>query len=167
MTLPDENRLRKRSTDAVPVDEHRKLRVLFICTHNSARSQMAEGYLRAKYGDLFDVESAGTEVRGVNPVAVFVMDEMGIDISRHRSKLIDELFDTGIDIVVTVCDSAHQSCPFFPGAKTTIHAAFPDPSACTGTPEDCLTLFRHVRNDIITWIDSTFVPEYGHRKPVS
>jgi len=145
----------------------RKLRVLFICTHNSARSQMAEGYLRAKYGDLFDVGSAGTEVRQVNPVAVFVMDEIGIDISGHWSKLIDEFFETGVDIVVTVCDSAHQSCPFFPGVKTTIHAAFPDPSACTGTPEECLTLFRQVRNDIITWIDSTFVPEFGHLQSVS
>ena len=145
----------------------RKLRVLFICTHNSARSQMAEGYLRAKYGDLFDVGSAGTELRRVNPVAVFVMEEMGIDISGHRSKLIDEFFDTGTDIVVTVCDSAQQSCPFFPGAETTIHAAFPDPSACTGTPDECLAQFRHVRNDIIAWIDSIFVPEYGHRKPVS
>jgi arsenate reductase len=166
MTRPDENPLRGRSTDAVPIDEHRKLRVLFICTHNSARSQMAEGYLRAKYSDLFDVGSAGTEVRGLNPVALVVMKQIGIDISDHRSKLIDEFFDAGVDVVVTVCDSAQKACPFFPGAKTTIHAAFPDPSVCR-TPDECLTQFRQVRDDIIAWIDSTFVPEYGHGKPVA
>jgi len=166
MTRPDENPLRDRSTESVPMDERKKLRVLFICTHNSARSQMAEGYLRAKYGDLFDVGSAGTEVRQVNPVAVFVMEERGVDISGHRSKLIDEFFDSGVDVVVTVCDSAHRACPFFPGAKTMIHAAFPDPSV-RRTPDECLTQFRQVRNDIIAWIDSTFVPEYGYRNPVS
>jgi arsenate reductase len=145
----------------------KKLRVLFICTHNSARSQMAEGYLRAKHSEIFDVGSAGTEVRGVHPLAVTVMEEIGIDISGHRSKLIDEFFETGADIVVTVCDNAHRACPFFPGAKTTIHAAFPDPSSCNGTPEVCPIRFRQVRNDIITWIDTVFVPEYGHRNPVS
>lgn len=145
----------------------KKLRVLFICTHNSARSQMAEGYLRARYGDLFEAASAGTEVREVNPLAVAVMDEIGIDISGHRSKLIDEFFDRGADIVVTVCDSAHQACPFFPGAKTVIHAGFPDPSACAGTPDECLTQFRQVRNAVIAWIDTTLVPEYGHKGPAS
>jgi arsenate reductase len=148
-------------------DTERKSRVLFICTHNSARSRMAEGYLRSRYGHLFEVGSAGTEIREVHPVAIAVMEEIGIDISGHRSKLIDEFFDRGTDIVVTVCDSAHRSCPFFPGAKTTIHAAFPDPSPCTGTPEECLTQFRQVRDNIMTWIDSIFVPEYGHRPPVS
>ena len=140
--------------------EKKRRIILFICTHNSARSQMAEGYLRARYGDVFEVHSAGTEVRGVNPVAIAVMAEIGIDISTHRSKLIDEFFDQRTDIVVTVCDSAHQACPFFPGAKTLIHAGFPDPSACTGTPRECLDLFRAVRDEIITWIDQTFVPQY-------
>ena len=141
--------------------------VLFICTHNSARSQMAEGYLRTRYGYLFEVGSAGTEIRGLHPLAVAVMDEIGIDISGQRSKLIDEFFDRGADIVVTVCDSAHLACPFFPGAKTIIHAGFPDPSACTGTPGECLTQFRQVRDDIIAWIDTTLVPEYGNKGPGS
>jgi len=145
----------------------KKPRVLFICTHNSARSQMAEGYLRTRYGDLFEAESAGMEVRGVNPVAITVMKEIGIDISGHRSKLIDEIFDQRADVVVTVCDSAQQACPFFPGAKTTIHTGFPDPSSCTGTPEECLTQFRQVRDAIIAWIDTTLVPEYGHKQLAS
>ena len=138
-----------------------KLRVLFICTHNSARSQMAEGYLRARYGDTFEAGSAGTEVREVHPGAIQVMKEIGIDISRHRSKLIDEFFDQGADVVVTLCDSAQQSCPFLPGAKKVIHAGFPDPSACAGTPEECLTQFRMVRDAIFVWIDTKLVPEYG------
>ncbi len=95
----------------------KKKTVLFICTHNSARSQMAEGYLRVRYGTMFDVGSAGTEVRKVHPLAVAVMEEIGVDISGHRSKLIDEFFDRSPDIVVTVCDSARQACPFFPGQK--------------------------------------------------
>lgn len=140
-----------------------KPRVLFICTHNSARSQMAEGYLKAKYGHLFEVGSAGTETRGVHLLAIAVMEEIGIEISGHRSKLIDEFFDQRIDVVVTVCDSAQQSCPFFPGVKMIIHAGFPDPSACTGTPDECLLQFRQVRDAIIIWIDSTFVPAHGPR----
>jgi arsenate reductase len=142
-------------------------RVLFICTHNSARSQIAEGYLRARYSDLFESGSAGTEIREVHPLAVAVMDEIGIDISGQRSKLIDEFFDRGADIVVTVCDSAHQACPFFPGAKTIIHVGFPDPSACTGTPGECLNQFRQVRDAIIAWIDMTLVMEYGNKGPAS
>jgi arsenate reductase len=144
-----------------------KKTILFICTHNSARSQMAEGYLRARYGNLFEVGSAGTEVREVHPLAVAVMQEIGIDISGHRSKLIDEFFDQGADIVVTVCDSARQACPFFPGAKTTIHTGFPDPSACVGTPGECYVQFRKVRDAIIAWIDTTLVPEYGNKVPPS
>jgi arsenate reductase len=140
-----------------------KTRVIFICTHNSARSQMAEGYLRARYSDKFEAGSAGTEVREVHPGAIQVMKEIGIDISGHRSKLIDEFFDRGADVVVTLCDSAQQSCPFLPGAKTVIHAGFPDPSACAGTPEECLTQFRMVRDAIIAWIDTRLVPEYGHQ----
>jgi arsenate reductase len=139
-----------------------KKTALFICTHNSARSQMAEGYLRARYGTIFDVGSAGTEIRTVHPLAAAVMEEIGVDISRHRSKLIDEFFDRSPDIVVTVCDSARQACPFFPGAKTTIHAAFSDPSACVGTPDECHVQFRRVRDAILTWIDRTLVPEYGN-----
>ena len=145
----------------------KKLRVLFICTHNSARSQMAEGYIRAHYSDLFDAGSAGTEVREVNQNAVAVMEEIGIDISKHRSKLIDEFSERGADIVVTVCDSAHRACPFFKGAKAVIHAGFPDPSACGGPGDDCLAQFRQIRDSIIMWIDKTLVPEYGQNNHVS
>ncbi len=139
----------------------RKPRVLFICVHNSVRSQMAEGYLRNTYGDLFDAASAGSEPRGVHPLAVAVMDEIGIDISAQRSKLIDEFFSTGIDIVVKVCDCEHQTCPFFPGIKETIHAGFPDPSAGDMTSRERVASFRKVRDAIIVWIDQSFVPGYG------
>jgi arsenate reductase len=148
-----------------PIEQ--KPRVLFICTHNSARSQMAEGYLRGRYGHLFEPGSAGTGARGVHPAAIEVMGEIGIDISGHRSKLIDEFSSRGADIVVTVCDSAREACPYFPGAKRIIHAGFPDPSACHGTPAECLAQFRQVRDAIIAWIDLVFVPEYQGRLPGS
>ncbi len=133
-----------------------KKKVLFICTHNSARSQMAEGYMKAKYGDRYEAFSAGTEVTRVHPLAIEVMKEIGIDISGHRSKLIDEFFGKGIDTVVAVCDSANQACPFFPGAREVIHQGFPDPSAFTGSDELVLEGFRRVRDEIIQWIDATF-----------
>jgi len=133
-----------------------KKKVLFICTHNSARSQMAEGYMNAKYGDRYEVFSAGTEVTRVHPSAIEVMKEIGIDISGHHSKLIDDLFGKGIETVVTVCDSAQKACPFFPGAQEVIHQSFPDPSAFTGSDEEIRDGFRHVRDEIIRWIDATF-----------
>lgn len=133
-----------------------KKKVLFICTHNAARSQVAEGYMNAKYGDLYEVFSAGTEVTRVHPVAIEVMKEIGIDISGHRSKLLDEYFGQGIVTVVTVCDSAQKACPFFPGAKEVIHQSFPDPSAFRGTDEEIRAGFRGVRDEIIGWIDATF-----------
>ena len=118
-----------------------KKRVLFICTHNSARSQIAEGYLRTRYGERFDAFSGGTEVTKVHPVAIAVMNEIGIDISSHRSKLIDEFYHTPIDIVVTVCDSAMGFCPFFPGKHEEIHFSFPDPSGLTGPVEEVFAGF--------------------------
>jgi len=130
--------------------------VLFICTHNAARSQMAEGYMNAKYGDRYAVFSAGTEVTRVHPMAIGVMNEIGIDISGHRSKLLDEFFDKGIETVVTVCDAANQACPFFPGAKEVIHQSFTDPSGFTGSDEEIRDGFRKVRDEIIHWIDATF-----------
>ncbi len=139
----------------------RKPRVLFICAHNSARSQIAEGYIRARYSDLFDVAGAGSEPRGVHPLAVAVMGEIEIDISGHRSKMVDEFFDSGINIVVTVYDSEHQTCPFFPGVRETIHAGFPDPSAGEESSRGRIIRFREVRDAITTWIDQTFVPGYG------
>ena len=133
-----------------------KKKKLFICTHNSARSQMAEGYMKAKYSDRYEVFSGGTEPGRVHPVAIAVMQEIGIDISGHRSKLIDEYYGKGIETVVTVCDSAQKACPFFPGAREEIHQGFPDPSALTGTDEEVRAGFRRVRDEIIRWIDTTF-----------
>jgi arsenate reductase len=131
-------------------------KILFICTHNSARSQMAEGYMHAKYADRYEVFSGGTEVTRVHPMAIAVMQEIGIDISGNRSKLIDEHFGKGIELVVTVCDSAQKACPFFPGAKEEIHQGFPDPSAFTGSEEEVRAGFRNVRDAIIRWIDARF-----------
>lgn len=139
----------------------RKPRVLFICVHNSVRSQISEGYLRARYSDLFDAASAGSQPRGIHPLAIFVMDEIGIDISGQRSKMMDEFISAGIDIVVKVCDCEHQTCPIFPGVKETIHAVFPDPSAGEEPSHEHITRFREVRDAITTWIDQTFVPGYG------
>jgi arsenate reductase len=133
-----------------------KKKILFICTHNAIRSQMAEGYMRAKYGNRYEVFSGGVEKGEVHPIAIAVMKEIGIDISRQRSKFIDEFYSTGIDTVVTVCDSAKAACPFFPGAKEEIHQGFSDPAAFTGTDDEIWAGFRRVRDEIIRWIDMTF-----------
>lgn len=133
-----------------------KPKILFLCTHNSARSQMAEGYMNARYGDRYEAFSAGTEATRVHPVAIAVMQEIGIDISGHRSKVLDEFFGKGIETVVAVCDSAHGACPFFPGAKDVIHQGFPDPSGFQGTDEEILAKFREVRDQITHWIDARF-----------
>ncbi len=133
-----------------------KTNVLFICTHNAARSQMAEGYLRAKYGDRFEAFSAGTEVSIVSPYAIRVMKEIGIDISQQRSKNLDEFDGKKMDLAVTVCDNAKAACPFFPGAKKTLHMSFPDPKSFTGSDDVVLEGFRKVRDDISRWIDATF-----------
>ncbi len=133
-----------------------KKKILFICTHNSARSQMAEGYMNARYGDRFEAFSGGTEATRVYPMAIAVMKELGIDISGPRSKLIDEHFDSGIETVVTVCDSAQKACPFFPGTREVIHRGFMDPSGFTGSGEEIPASFRRLRDEIIRWIDDTF-----------
>lgn len=132
--------------------------VLFICTHNSARSQIAEGYLISMYGDRYTAYSAGTEVTRVHPLAASVMDEIGIDISSHRSKALLEFFDTDIDIVVTVCDGAKAVCPVFPGVRRTIHQGFTDPSLSMGSDEEQLAIFRIVRDEITQWIDENVNP---------
>lgn len=133
-------------------------RVLFICTANAARSQMAEGYLRAKYGDRFEVFSAGFRPAGqVSPRAVQAMKEIGIDISIHRPKSVDTFAGVPLDLAVTLCDNAHMVCPVVPSAKRTIHHAFPDPHLTAGTDEDILDGYRRVRDAICTWIDATFV----------
>lgn len=123
-------------------------RVLFLCTHNSARSQMAEGLLRGLAGDRVEVASAGTEATRVHPLAIRVMDEVGIDLTGHTSKTIDTFLDQPWDYVITVCDNANERCPIFPGRTTRIHWSFDDPSQAIGTDEDKLEKFRRIRNKI-------------------
>ena len=133
-----------------------KKKVLFLCTHNSARSQMAEGLLRAGYGNRFDVWSAGTEPSRVNPYAVRAMAELGIDITGHSSKHIEKFNGDEFDSVVTVCDHAKETCPVFPGAKKYLHHGFTDPSKFRGKDEEILQGFRGVRDEIKEWIDQEF-----------
>ena len=122
--------------------------MLFVCTHNSARSQMAEAFLRAWGGERFDVHSAGTEVTEVRPEAITVMDELGIDLRGQESKTVDRYLGDTFDWVVTVCDRARETCPIFPGAEHTGHWAFDDPAAATGTDDERLAVFRRVRDEI-------------------
>jgi len=133
-----------------------KKEILFICVHNSARSQMAEGWINARRGDRFRASSAGTEPTGVHPAAIQVMREIGIDISGHRSKSLDEFENRRFDYVVMVCDDRETACPFFPGGKEQIHRAFTDPAACPGSDADVLLCFRKIRDEIGAWIDATF-----------
>jgi len=123
-------------------------RVLVLCTHNSARSQMAEGLLRALASDRFDVASAGTEATRVHPLAIRVMAELGIDLRGHRSKTVDRLLAEPWDYVITVCDGANERCPVFPGRTTRLHWSFEDPSAATGSEDERLAVFRRVRDAI-------------------
>jgi arsenate reductase (thioredoxin) len=123
-------------------------RVLVLCTHNSARSQMAEGLLRALASDRFDVASAGTEATRVHPLAIRAMDELGIDLRGHSSKTVDRLLAEPWDYVITVCDSANERCPLFPGRTTRLHWSFEDPSAATGNEAERLAVFRRVRDAI-------------------
>jgi arsenate reductase len=131
-----------------------KRRVLFLCTHNSARSQMAEGFLRALAGDRFESASAGTEAREVNPLAVRAMAEAGVDLGRHASKTLDRFVDEPWDYVITVCDSANEACPIFPGATTRLHWSFDDPSAARGSEAERLAVFRRVRDEIKAKLES-------------
>jgi arsenate reductase len=125
-----------------------KERVLFLCTHNSARSQMAEGLLRATAGDRFEVQSAGTEKTAVNPLAIRVMAERGIDISAHTSKVSDGLMKDPWDYLITVCDDANERCPFVPGVQKRLHWSFEDPSRATGSDDARVATFRKVRDQI-------------------
>ena len=130
-----------------------KSRVLFLCTHNSARSQMAEGLLRALGGDRFEAFSAGTEATHVRPLAVRAMAELGIDISHQASKTLDRYLDQPFDIVITVCDQANEACPVFFGARQRLHWSFPDPSA-EGTQDQQVQRYRQVRDGIRDRIES-------------
>ncbi len=125
-----------------------RMRVLFVCTHNSARSQMAEGLLRAMAGDRVEVESAGTEATRVQPMAIRAMAESGIDISGHTSKTLDRFLAGDFDYVITVCDKAAESCPVFPAPATQLAWSFEDPSQATGSEDERLEVFRKVREEI-------------------
>jgi arsenate reductase len=134
----------------------KKEKVLFICTHNAARSQMAEGLLRNLHGDRYEVYSGGTEPSSISPFAIKVLAEIGIDISGHRSKSVKEFFKIKIDHVVTVCDNAKENCPFFPYGVNYYHESFQDPRAFEGTDEEKLNIFRRIRDEIREWINKTF-----------
>ncbi len=123
-------------------------RVLFLCTHNSARSQMAEGFLRGLAGDRFEAGRAGTEKTSVNPLAIRVMAERGVDLGAHASKLYADVASEGWDYLITVCDDANERCPWVPGPVTRLHWSFPDPSRAAGTEEERLAVFRRVRDQI-------------------
>lgn len=125
-----------------------KKRALILCTGNSARSQMAEGFLQHIAGELFDVESAGTIASFVRPQAITVMAEIGVDISGHRSKSLDEFRETAFDYVITVCNNANETCPVFPGPAKRIHWSFDDPAEAVGSNEQQLAVFRRVRDEI-------------------
>ena len=134
-----------------------KTRVLFLCTHNSARSQMAEGLLRDLAGDQFEVMSAGTEATRVRPLAVRAMEEIGVDISGQESKTLDRYLDQPFDYVITVCDDANEACPFFPGAANRLHWSFEDPSKAEGLEDKRLAVFRSVRDRIREQIEGELV----------
>lgn len=129
-----------------------KRRVLFVCVHNSARSQMAEGMLRAWAGDRFEVASGGTEATGVRSEAIAVMDELGIDISDHASKTIEQFMGQPWDWLIPVCEEACQACPYVPGARAVLRWSFDDPTAANGADEERLAEFRRVRDELATAI---------------
>jgi arsenate reductase len=143
-----------------------KKKVLFLCTHNSARSQMAEGLLRAMYGDRYEAYSAGVEATKVNPLATKAMKEIDIDISGQFSKTSQEFQDTIFDVAITVCDNAKAVCPIIitnlerptklTKAREVIHKSFDDPAAAVGSEEEKLKIFRRVRDEIKDWISLTF-----------
>jgi len=131
-------------------------KILFICIHNSARSQIAEGVLNSLYGDCYTAYSAGIEPSDVNPYAISVMAEIGIDISKHRSKSIKEFYDEEFDYVISVCDDAEKACPSFPHGKKYLHKGFKDPSKIKGDRYKILKEFRATRDDIKEWIEKMF-----------
>jgi arsenate reductase (thioredoxin) len=135
--------------------------VLFLCTHNSARSQMAEGLLRHLASDRFEVYSAGTEATHVRPLAMRAMDEIGVDISGQESKTLDRYLEEPIDYVITVCDDANEACPFFPGAQSRLHWSFEDPSRTSGSEQEQLEVFRRVRDGIKDRVQAELVNGEG------
>ena len=130
--------------------------ILFLCTGNSCRSQMAEGFAKGLKGDAFNFYSAGTKKHGLNPYAIKVMKEIGIDITTHESNTVDELGDAKMDYVFTVCSDAHENCPYFPGGKT-IHVGFDDPPRLTkgmGDEQEKLNVYKRVRDEIKMFVSN-------------
>ena len=133
-----------------------KLKILFLCTGNSCRSQMAEGWARALKSDVLEPYSAGIETHGLNPNAVKVMEEAGVDISGQKSENISDMLDIGFDVVVTVCGHAHENCPLFPGSARIVHAGFDDPpklAQSAKTEKETLDCYRRVRDEIKTFVE--------------
>lgn len=141
-------------------EDKNKKNILFLCTHNSARSQIAMGLLRSLYSDRFVSYSAGSQPTFVDPDAIKVMQEIGLDISDQRSKSLDELKGIQFDLVVTLCDSAREACPYLPGAKKMVHQVFRDPAQAEG--EERLSAFRKARDEILNWIVDYFGREILH-----
>ncbi len=145
------------------MEQSTRPKVLFLCTHNSARSQMAEGLLRELGKGKFEVFSAGTEATQVRPLAIEAMQELGIDISSQSSKILTQYLGESFDYVITVCDQANESCPIFPGAKNRLHWSFPDPSRATGTHAEQLAVYRQVRGALMARLQAQF----GVEQPVN
>jgi arsenate reductase len=131
-----------------------KLKILFLCTGNSCRSQMAEGWARQLKGDVLEAYSAGVAPAGINPLTVKVMAEAGVDISAQHSKGVGALRDVAFDYVVTVCDHARELCPVFPASARMVHAGFQDPAAASGDAERVLAVFRRVRDEIRRFVET-------------
>jgi arsenate reductase (thioredoxin) len=131
-----------------------KSKVIFICTGNSCRSQMAEGLLRTLAGDRYEVYSAGLKPSVVNPRAIHVMKEIGTDISGHQSKSVEQYLEQPFDYIITVCDNANETCPYFPGSGKRIHWSFTDPADATGTEEEILSEFRKIRDQIKSGLEN-------------
>jgi arsenate reductase len=152
------------------IDIEKKPSVLFLCTGNSCRSQMAEGWARHLKSDQYTSYSAGTNPQGVNPLARKAMEEVGIDLAQHTSKHMDDLVDVDLDLVVTVCDAANEACPVLPGSVKHVHHSFDDPPAlaknCT-TEEEALQHYRRVRDEIRAYILSKnlFAEESVRQRP--
>jgi len=139
------------------MSETTKLKVLFLCTGNSCRSQMAEGWTRHLKSDVIEAYSAGVETHGLNPHAVQVMAEAGVDISGHRSQHIDEFKDIQLDVVITVCGHAHESCPVFPGKTKVVHVGFDDPPKLAkeaASENEAVDCYRRVRDQIKAFVET-------------
>ncbi len=131
-------------------------RVLFVCTHNAVRSQMAEALLNEIYGDRYAAFSAGSDPTQIDPLVVSAMKETGMDVRHYRSKGLDMFKDDTFDYVVTVCDQAREACPYFPGGKFNMHKGFSDPSGLDGSSDDKMKEYRKTRDEIKTWIEKEF-----------